>query len=563
MRFDFLYLQPVYRLFLAACLLLITGFVSAQDGWLPDEYTGIPAIDRSQLIHDEFESIPLYWESLPSYQRETVAHSEWTCQSVSSVTTVRQRSIPIDMSESLEIEALFGLEVKDPSESAGIFLGTDRQGLEYYFWVNARQEFAVVSSNHGRLTPIVPFTYSEHLNKFAYNLLTFRQANNKWFFFLNRHSVATTDLKPIAGKSAGFVFSAGAGIKADFFQLSSFRVSDRLGPRILLTEPDLRGSNQVVFNTSQQKIQGRVSDISGVTSLKINGNPISIINQGEFIASVDLPPGPTEILLEATDKSGNLTQQKFQMIYRPGAPAPTQNEVSGLGYSGKNYLLLIGIDQYRIWNPLHNAVRDCNDLRTVLTTEYQFNNTDVMTLYNTVATRENIQDSLEKLKNMLTSEDNLVIYYAGHGYFDPTADLGFWVPVDARLNKVPDFIRNSTLNDYIKSIKTRHTFLIADACYAGSLFSSTRAVINEGNKSRWAFTSGSIEKVLDGQPGENSPFAKYLINYLHNNPKRNIRADELINAVSPVVQRNTSQTPLGSSLQGVGDEGGVFIFYRK
>jgi hypothetical protein len=221
------------------------------------------------------------------------------------------------------------------------------------------------------------------------------------------------------------------------------------------------------------------------------------------------------------------------------------------------------VNEYDNWSKLHNAVRDCGDIMTLLTTEYQFDKENVITLFNEMATRENILETFENLQDRLTDDDNLLIYYAGHGYYDEKSELGYWVPVNSRLNKIPDFIRNSTIHDYVKTIPSHHTLLIADACYAGSLFAKSRGIVNEDNRSRWAFTSGNIEKVWDGQPGQNSPFARYLLNILRSNRSPRLRADELINTVADLVARNTAQTPVGAPLQNVGDDGGVFTFRRR
>ncbi|MEM7660396.1 MAG: caspase family protein [Bacteroidota bacterium] len=232
--------------------------------------------------------------------------------------------------------------------------------------------------------------------------------------------------------------------------------------------------------------------------------------------------------------------------------------------TGKNYILLIGVNQYENWTPLHNAVKDCEDIAETLTTYYNFEAQNVIRLFNEEATRENILETFESLQESLKAEDNLLIYYAGHGYYDQPSALGYWVPVNARLNKIPDFIRNSTIHDYLRTINTKHTLLIADACYAGSLFATYRGEsFSENAKSRWAFTSGNIEKVWDGQPGQNSPFARYLIRYLRNNTREVLPANEIIESVGAVVERNTAQSPKGSSLSGVGDEGGVMVLRRR
>ena len=82
-------------------------------------------------------------------------------------------------------------------------------------------------------------------------------------------------------------------------------------------------------------------------------------------------------------------------------------------------------------------------------------------------------------------------------------------------------------------------------------------------RSRWAFTSGDIEKVWDGQPGQNSPFARYLISYLKSNTKAELTAYELIDAVSNQVRNNTQQNPQGAPLRQADDRGGMFIFERR
>ena len=40
-------------------------------------------------------------------------------------------------------------------------------------------------------------------------------------------------------------------------------------------------------------------------------------------------------------------------------------------------------------------------------------------------------NSLFNITRKLKSDDNLLIYYAGHGEIDKSEDRGYWLPVDA------------------------------------------------------------------------------------------------------------------------------------
>ena len=58
--------------------------------------------------------------------------------------------------------------------------------------------------------------------------------------------------------------------------------------------------------------------------------------------------------------------------------------------AGKNYLLLIGIDKYREWQVLSNAVKDAQEFSDVLIRQYQFDSDNVFTLYDDKATEGSI-----------------------------------------------------------------------------------------------------------------------------------------------------------------------------
>ena len=103
---------------------------------------------------------------------------------------------------------------------------------------------------------------------------------------------------------------------------------------------------------------------------------------------------------------------------------------------GANYLLAIGINAYQHITKLTNCVRDTQDLVEVLTSNYGFEPDHVEELYDEEATRSRIIKAFENLSDTMTEDDNLLIYFAGHGYYKDANRIGCLVPVEAEMGSI-------------------------------------------------------------------------------------------------------------------------------
>ena len=213
-----------------------------------------------------------------------------------------------------------------------------------------------------------------------------------------------------------------------------------------------------------------------------------------------------------------------------------------------------------------NPFRTRRRLRQVLLSKYQFTAEKTILLEN--PTRTDLLNSLENLASSIKANDSLLIFYAGHGYWDEKFRQGYWLPADARQKTKTSWISNATIRDYIYGIKTKHTLLIADACFSGGLF-RTRGAFQAETKlestlfqmtSRKAITSGTLTEVPD-----NSVFMKYLVKNLESNESRYLTSQDLFARFKIAVINNSplNQVPQYGVVQGSGDEGGDFIFVRK
>lgn len=234
--------------------------------------------------------------------------------------------------------------------------------------------------------------------------------------------------------------------------------------------------------------------------------------------------------------------------------------------TGKNYLFVIAIDAYTNCPRLHNCVRDANALMEILYEKYLFDKAHTYTLFNEEATERNIFYTFRELAEKVTSQDNLLIYYSGHGEYDQVIDEGYWVPVDGHLGAQEDYIANGRIKTFLNAIPSHHTFLIVDSCFSGSLFTQFKnaTVANrlEKDPSRWGLTAGRNEIVSDGKAGDNSPFADMLLYQLRNSTGP-IGVASICNKVIENVIANADQTPRGEPLKIKGHRGGQFFFHPK
>jgi len=235
-------------------------------------------------------------------------------------------------------------------------------------------------------------------------------------------------------------------------------------------------------------------------------------------------------------------------------------------YAARNFALIIGNQQYddpQI-SELEEPVKDATELFNTLTQQYNFDVQNVILLKN--ETKEKIIGTLHELRSRVTATDNLLIFYAGHGFWDEGMGVGYWLPKDARKNNPVNWIPNTDLINYLGAIKSKHTLLIADACFSGAIFKSTRSAFGETYatemlyqlNSRQAITSGILTVVPD-----KSVFFQYLIKNLKENTSEYLSSEELFSKMKIAVINNSEIVPKFGTIQNVGDEGGDFIFIKK
>jgi Caspase domain len=256
---------------------------------------------------------------------------------------------------------------------------------------------------------------------------------------------------------------------------------------------------------------------------------------------------------------------------------PVEQKVASSLNKGVYRALIIGNDNYQsedgLWKPLKTAVSDARAVQSLLQNAYGFS--DVRVIEN--ATRREVLKAFESLSQKVLPDDNVLVYYAGHGFMETETNRGYWVPVDAEGRDNTTFLGNSTIRDELTLIasRARHTLLISDSCFSGTLLRrGVRGIPDvadseqyykkvSSKKSVQIMTAGGVEFVDDNyQSSNHSPFTYFLLNELKNNDRPMLTLSELSTNVEKAVANNVDQVPESGVLHGAGDELGEFIFIK-
>lgn len=336
-----------------------------------------------------------------------------------------------------------------------------------------------------------------------------------------------------------------------------------LSPKLLATKDAATGNKKSIIHQTSVRLLLEVNDLSGVKQVWVDETSVQpmegTVNRYQHEAFLSMNTEKT-FVIKAIDAVGNVYEEKLLVESKPFSGGVNQD---------KYFALLIANEEYTHDDiqDLNQPVKDLQRLKNTLQKYYAFDEKNIKVLIN--AERDQLYASLDEFQAKLDKIDNLLIFYAGHGYWDDQLQQGYWLPSDAEPNKRSTWLSNGTLRDYIGGMGARHTLLVTDACFSGGIFKTRSIFEGEASaaietlylrKSRKAMTSGTLEKVPD-----KSVFIDFLIKRLEENAEDYITAEELFSGIRRAVINNSpsNQVPQYGEIGQTGDEGGEFIFIRK
>lgn len=238
---------------------------------------------------------------------------------------------------------------------------------------------------------------------------------------------------------------------------------------------------------------------------------------------------------------------------------------------GRYYALVIGNNNYSNFSNLKTAVNDADSVASTLRSQYGFK---TAVLKN--ASQKKMLSAFNSFVKRLGANDNLLIYYAGHGQL---TGGGHWLPSNASKSNKKSWISNAALTNFIDAMKAKHVLVVADSCYSGTLSQSAipRPILNSKRNRAWfdavtttkvrvVMSSGGLKPVLDSGSGNHSVFANAFLAALRSGSPV-MEGAGLYQALRQQVKRASSargnrQNPVYAPIKFAGHQAGDFIFLK-
>ena len=243
---------------------------------------------------------------------------------------------------------------------------------------------------------------------------------------------------------------------------------------------------------------------------------------------------------------------------------------------GKYYALIVGNQNYSSLDILQSPINDATRVAELLEKKYGF---AVQVLID--ASNIDIMQAINDLNDVIKENDNLLIFYAGHGSRVKTGDVenGYWLPVNADPPPTDTYwVSNEFVTRHLSRIKAKRVLVVADSCYSGLLsdapgylfvgddnqYSEDYIRYKLSNKSRLLLSSGGDQPVLDNAGQGHSVFTRAFLDELESNnqilagPELFIKIrDKVVDGAKKV---GFNQKPEFKAIKGAGHEVGDFFF---
>lgn len=487
------------------------------------------------------------------------------------------KEIEIDDTKDFIIETSIA-RTSDSSEGLyGITFGRQNSSNEYSFLLYSTGGYLFRKFDKNVYNKIIPYTTTAAIKTGinAYNKVKIVKSGSLIRFYINDQYVNETPFEPFFGNKFGYTIYYDKKIAVDYLDIKYQTSSFNNPPIVVISEPNVEAKRGFkIVEAKNIQVKGKATDADGIYEITINGIEASVSDDGTFVANVPLKYGKNDLIVKATDiKQASSTKtftikRKSPEIEDVDNTNITEVEKLDVGF-GKYYALIIGVSEYvdsSIEDLKGEPTKDAQALADVLIDNYSFESENVTVLKD--PTENEIIKEFYNLKKNVGKNDNVLIFYAGHGNYDEASEKGYWMPSDSNMEFEGNVILNTSVVSYIKSINSKHTLLISDACFSGSILKTNRSYKTASKAvqkkyslpSRRAITSGTLTTVPN-----KSVFMKYLLKRLSENTEQYLSAGQLFNIIEDPVINNTTgdNQPQYAPINSVGDEGGDFIFIKK
>ncbi|MBI5008101.1 MAG: caspase family protein, partial [Bacteroidia bacterium] len=503
--------------------------LSGQNNPNPAEYSYSKTLKSQFVLQDDFSKFSNYWllGIEENSWAESIEGGHLVFESLTNKPKEDLIPVIIDQNRSFEIETSIRFVEGQMDKGYGIQWGKAANPIKQFDFLLTGAGHFTIDKYTGEFKDYVPFTISPKVNRYAFNKLTIRKVADKYYFFLNESLIHSMPFEPFFGNLVGFQVAENSTIRVDHIDIAYLDKKEEAKSKVLIMDYKFNISNDKVAIGKPVSLTLNIRNVGDkdASSLIINHKmpanvevvdfkPVSSLKKGEeqlitmqFFANKNYTDSiiPVKFEIAGADITNVNDMDLSVAIDQPvkveldKAIAQTYSDfrggndpLKGLNVAqamksvevGEYYGLIIGIDEYTgEWPPLRNGVNDAKGVAELLASKYTF--TSLKTMYNQEATRDKILAEFERLMSTVKANDNVFIYYSGHGEYIESMDKGFWVPVDANGKSVSKYISNEDIRAFLSGIPSKHTLLVTDACFSGDIFRGKTMTIPYENSTKY------------------------------------------------------------------------------
>ena len=287
---------------------------------------------------------------------------------------------------------------------------------------------------------------------------------------------------------------------------------------------------RAVANKGIKKIEltvnGRLVNVAGHRINATHGIPLTVLKIEE---NISLNYGLNTIRLSVFDTNDQASETIMLSVTRK------REQIR------QDYALLFAVNSYEHfdpWQKLNNPVPDAEAIGNELKNRYGF----AVEVVKDPTQDEILTKINQYARKQYNENDQLLIFFAGHGYYEErnNTGIGYLVASDTLPPETDrgksSYISHGDLHKRIENIECEHIFLMVDACFSSAFdapvteFNRARSAnkipgdVTKGQfikqrlayKTRWYLTSGDKEYVSDSRPNQHSPFTRWVLDALRN-----------------------------------------------
>ena len=368
-------------------------------------------------------------------------------------------------------------------------------------------------------------------------------------------------------------------------KLAETAAADKTPPTVQVLAPAPADGQVTRVDTYTSFIRGKVTDDAGVMTILVAGRKVGIKEDGTFASKVKLAIGRNDVLVQAEDINGNVSEKTVTFIREEfitddvlaDVDLPPQTKMS----NPDALAVVIGVENYQYVPDATYAYNDAEVFREYLAETLGMKRQRIKLATNTKATQAEFTKLLGPngwlARNIVKGKSDVVVYFSGHGIASPDAMSSGILPFDVDPNYSVGLPTEQLYKD-LSAMGARSVTVFLDACFTGQTRSSEMLIANarpivvrpkaSSVPSNVTVISAASGTQISGaiEEKEHGLFTYYVLKGLGGEADGNkdavLKTDELSAYVSSKVQEQAALSGREQTPELQGDAGRVLVRFQ-